>query len=136
MALVFSEAGNASSELVEMRCSFCHKTKQMRDFPPSCIVYRRGACRACNARKARSKCEHPLSRKLESARVRYKRVGSMKVKDVAALYEQFGFDASNEEHLRHTWLAKVHDTQPFDANNVTLKWHARLAPIRRATKCN
>jgi hypothetical protein len=130
MALIFSEPGNPASELLELRCSCCRETKPMKHFPASCAVYRRGACRSCNALKARNKCSDPLSRKLESARVRYRRLGSVKVDDIATLYARFGFDSSNEEHLRHTWVSKLNDEKPVTAENLTLKWRHSHCPAR------
>ena len=107
MALVFSEPGNQRSELVEMRCCVCKATKPMRMFPASCAVYRRGSCRQCNAVKARNRCSDPLARKLESARVRYRRLGSVTLEAVAALYASYGIDVNNEGDVKHTCLCKI-----------------------------
>ena len=107
MSLVFSEPGNQQSELIEMRCCLCKLTKPMRMFPASCAVYRRGCCRSCNAMKARNKCANPLARKLESARVRYQRLGSVTLEDVAALYASYGVDITNEGDVKRTSICKI-----------------------------
>ena len=107
MSLVFSEPGNQQSELIEMRCCLCKLTKPMRMFPASCAVYRRGSCRSCNAMKARNKCANPLARKLESARVRYQRLGSVTLEDVAALYASYGVDITNEGDVKRTCICKI-----------------------------
>lgn len=126
MALVFSEPGNPRSELLEMRCNSCKATKPMHNFPTSCAIYRRGTCRSCNVVKARDRCAGPLARKLESARVRYRRLGGIKVQDVAALYEIEGIDASNEEILKHTCICKVDNAAPFSVDNMRIKWRSPL----------
>ena len=128
MALVFSDRGDRGSELLGLRCSMCRETKPVEQFPASCAVYRRGTCRSCNAAKARMKCSDPLARKLESARVRYKRLGSVKLQEVAALYIMHGIDIRNEDDVKRTCLCKIRDAEPFSLANVTIKWHARDAP--------
>jgi len=90
-----------------MRCCLCKLTKPMRMFPASCAVYRRGSCRSCNAMKARNKCANPLARKLESARVRYQRLGSVTLEDVAALYASYGVDITNEGDVKRTCICKI-----------------------------
>ena len=130
MSLVFSEPGNQKSELIEMRCCLCKLTKPMRMFPASCAVYRRGSCRSCNAMKARNKCANPLARKLESARVRYQRLGSVTLEDVAALYASYGVDITNEGDVKRTSICKIRRSDPFGVGNVTLKIRAPLTPPR------
>jgi hypothetical protein len=130
-ALVFSEPGNPASELLEMRCSRCRQTKPVSQFPASCAVYRRGTCRDCNALSAREKRSQPVARKLESARVRYRHLGGVTVRDVAALYEQFGLDVDNDDHVRHTCVSKVNEEEPLGIGNVTLKWRVCREPLAR-----
>ena len=122
-SFVFSEPGNHRSELLEMKCSSCREVKSLKHFPASCAVYRRGTCRCCNATKARDKCSNPLARKLESARVRYKRIGSVKLEDVALLYSQRGIDVRNVEEVKQTCICKIRDSEPFYVQNLTIKWH-------------
>jgi hypothetical protein len=122
-SLVFREPGNHHSELLEMRCSLCREIKSVKHFPASCAVYRRGTCRCCNTTKARNKCSNPLARKLESARVRYKRIGSVKIEDVALLYSQKGINFRNEEEVKQTVICKIRDSEPFHLENLTIKFH-------------
>jgi hypothetical protein len=100
----------------------------MELFPASCAIYRRGTCRSCNTMKARIKCSDALVRKLESARVRYKRLGTVKLDDVVALYRLNGIDIGNAEDVKRTCLCKIREAEPFSIENVTIKLRAPHVP--------
>ena len=128
----FAVPGDPTSALVAMRCSQCKVMKPVSTersksaFPPSCAVFRRGSCRKCNQARSKERYQDsPLGRKLESARVRYKTFGSLKVADVEYLYFRERVDWTNEENLRRTYLAKEDDDRPFGVGNVTLRWRER-----------
>ena len=128
-SLAFATPGDSSTPVVGMRCGQCKILKVLSmdpatsAFPPSCAIYRRGSCRECNQIRYKDRYDqNPLHRKLESARVRYKTSGSLKVADVQDVYHQAGVDWTNAEHLRKTFLAKQDETLPFGRQNVKLKW--------------
>ena len=125
-ALVFAEPGrpSPSSQLVAMRCSTCQVTKPMTDFFKSCSVYRRGSCASCSKRRSALKPKNPLRRKLESARVRFKTSGGLRLEDVAALYEREGIDWRDDENLRRTCLVKEREELPFSTCNVAIRWRS------------
>ena len=128
MAFAFAVPGDPSSALVGMRCGQCKIVKpvstdpEQSAFPPSCAVFRRGSCRQCNQAKSRERYNCPLNRKLESARIRYKTFGSLKVADIEELYSRERVDWTDADQLKRTYVAKANDSLPFGVDNVTLKW--------------
>lgn len=130
MALVFADESKA--ELISMRCSSCRTVKPMDGFPPSCAIYRRGCCRECSAVKTAERTRDLISRKLQSARVRYRGLGGLRAKHVLDLYLKEGLDPSNEDHLRRTCLVKLSEAAPFGCDNAKLRWRA---PLREAVMC-
>jgi hypothetical protein len=61
---------------------------------------------------------------LESARIRYKTSGGLRIDDVAVLYEREGIDWRDDENMRRTCLVKERDDLPFSSCNVAIRWRS------------
>ena len=134
MALVFSDRtlpdADMEPRVSQMRCSMCKELKpccgceptncrhaEPSAFPPSCVKWRRGACKKCRASKART--APVMKRKLESARHRYGTVSSMTLADVEELLRTCCPNPPNEAELVHWRLVKKDAEMPFSTTNAT-----------------
>jgi hypothetical protein len=124
------EGGLATGGLRSMRCSTCREVKPIDakapgGFPPSCVTWRRGSCRSCRAKAAKTK---PLvAKKLESARHRFGSVKSVTPRDVERLVQDAGLDSSDD--LKRYCLAKRDASLPFTVDNamwVTTRQSSRV----------
>jgi hypothetical protein len=133
MALVFSDRtlpdADMEPSVSHMRCSMCKELKPCcgcepnncrhkhpSAFPPSCVKWRRGACKSCRATKARG--APILKRKLESARHRYGSVNSVTVAEVEQLLRACCPCPPTEAELVHWRLVKKDAELPFSTENT------------------
>jgi len=134
MALVFSDPSNPDAlmepGLTQMRCSSCKELKPCcacqagccshdvaSAFPPSCVRWRRGACKQCRAHKARN--APVLKRKLESARHRYGSIKSMTLEDAERLLQACCGKKPSDAELTQWRLVKKDADSPFSRENAT-----------------
>ena len=104
--------------------------KQVSCFPASCITFRRGKCRECNAEVHRNKTT--LEKKRESARTRFGSMRGFALEDVKRLFELCGVDTTDEDTMRRAYIARADDSRPFDIWNATVRV---MPPARRQTAC-
>ena len=112
---VFATEGDPQSPLIRLRCGVCATMKDMAQFPPSALTWRRGRCKPC-AKLARAN-QSVASRKLASARTRFKGQCDVRIADVERLLEAEGVDEGDEKVV---WLAKIDPTKAFRCDNMRL----------------
>ena len=124
MTVVWAVPGDPSSGLVGLKCSTCRLQKPLCAFPKSCAQWARGTCTNCNKHRARLRCIDPLAKKLESARVRFRRLNGVTLSDVYDLYRSEGLavcDSVRGRPFDRTFLAKADASKPFSVENMTIR---------------